>query len=519
MSAQAQQFVADQSTWTPRVTGDPVPVDGGLIAGIWRANASVRAYLGIPYAAPPLAELRWKAPQPVVPWTGIRAAHQIGPQPMQRHQRQDSLRYETYGDQEQSEDCLTMNVWAPSVEPRAKLPVIVWIYGGAYQRGSSGNATFDGTNLAQRGVVVVSFNYRVGILGFLAHPELTAESQHSASGNYGLLDQIAALEWIKRNIGKFGGDPDNITIFGQSAGAGSVSMLMASPLSQGLFHRAIACSFGYLKTVKPLAVAEAAGAEFAQQMDARSISELRQVPAEQIVGSRVAAWPIVDGYFLPESPDAIYRAGREAAVPLITGWNADEGTKFPVTPTKAGFVASVREVFGEDADEVLSLFPVETDEDAVTASLEMRRDELFATAAFRMAQVHASNGKPVFLYHFTRRSPFYAAQKFCEIEPASRFGAYHGAEVPYIFGTLDILDRHFEDVDRQLSTLLQSYWINFARSGNPNGPGLPEWPVYPGGRDQVLHIGDQTEVGSVPRIERLELFDRLNVNPERNVAG
>jgi para-nitrobenzyl esterase len=519
MAAQARASIPDTTSGYRQVTGDPLDVDGGLIAGVWRANASVRAYLGIPFAAPPLRELRWKAPQPVLPWSGIFPAHRIGPQPVQRRQRPDSLRYETYGDQEQSEDCLTMNVWAPPIEAGAKLPVLVWIYGGAYQRGSSGNATFDGTNLARHGVVVASFNYRVGLLGFLAHPDLTGETPHGASGNYGLLDQVAALEWIKRNIATFGGDPNNITIFGQSAGAGSVALQLASPLSRGLFHRAITCSFGYFNTMDTLEQAERAGLEFAAKFSARSIADLRQVPAEEIVRTNIAQWPIIDGYFLPSDVDTIFRQRQEAPVPLIAGWTSDEGTKFPTCSTKSEFVEKVQRVFGEQADHVLGLFPIKSDEDAVNAGLELTRDELFATTTYRLARNHARNGFPVFLYHFAHRSPFHDHQQFCEISPASRFGAYHGAEVPYIFGTLDVLDRRFTDADRNMCALLQSYWVNFSKSGDPNGAGLPSWPVYQGSSDQVLHIADEVTTGLVPHLDRLELFDRLGVHPVRNVSG
>ncbi|WP_372785239.1 carboxylesterase/lipase family protein [Phenylobacterium sp.] len=498
------------------VTGDPIGVDGGQVSGVWRENAAVRAYLGVPFAAPPLGDLRWKPPHPPRAWTGVKAAVAAGPQCVQRPTPPASLGYEVYGSPPQSEDCLTINVWAPPAKPGARAPVIVWIYGGSFDHGSAGYPVYDGARLARRGVVVVSFNYRVGVLGFMAHPELTAEGG-GASGNYGFLDQVAALAWVKRNAAAFGGDPANVTIFGQSAGAGSVYALMASPLARGLFQRAIAESLGLFE-LGSLAQGEANGRKIAATLGAASLAELRTLPADSFLAPELAAPPIVDGRFLSETLSATFARGGEARVPLLTGWNSDEGTKYPVFPTRAAFRNVLQAVFGANAERAGAFFATPTDADAVEQSLELTRDVGFAARIYRGARLHARSGQPVYLYHFERRSPFRPGQHFSEIEPASRFGAYHAAELPYVFATLDTIDRDFEPADRALSGLLQTYWVNFATRGNPNGPRaaagrgpLPRWPRYGGGAAGVLHIGDSVHVGPVPNLERLRFIDGVAV--------
>ena len=503
------------------VTGDPVRVDGGEVSGSWRENAYVRAYLGIPYAAPPLGDLRWKPPQPPLAWAGVKTAVAVGPQCVQRPTPRESLGYEVYGSPPQSEDCLTLNVWAPPAKPGARRPVMVWIYGGSFDHGSSGYPVYDGARLARRGVVVVSFNYRVGVLGFMAHPELTAEGG-GASGNYGFRDQLAALEWVKRNVAGFGGDPANVTIFGQSAGAGSVYALMASPLSRGLFQRAIAESLG-LFDLPSLALAEANGKKIEAALGATSLAALRDLPAESFNARGLAAQPIVDGRFLAAPLTESFARGSEAPVPLLTGWNSDEGSKYPVFATPAAFAAVLHGVFGPNADRASALFPAATEAAASAQSLDLTRDVGFAARIYQAARLHAANAQPVYLYHFERRSPFRAGQHFSEIEPAARFGAYHAAELPYVFGTLDALDRDFQPVDRELSGLLQTYWVNFATWGDPNGPRksrgagvAPQWPRYRGGGAGVLHVGDTVRVGPVPDFERLQF---INSVPVRTPGG
>lgn len=493
------------------VTGDPVRLDTGAVSGAWRENTAVRAYLGIPFAAPPIGDLRWRAPRPASSWPGVLEATAARAQCRQAPVSRASVSYEVYGERPQSEDCLTLNVWAPPAAVGVKRPVLVWIYGGSFTHGAAGYPLYDGARLARRGVVVVSFNYRVGVLGFMAHPELSAEAG-GASGAYGFLDQVAALEWVKRNIAAFGGDPGAVTIFGQSAGAGSVYALMASPEASGLFRGAIAQSLGLFQ-LRTLAEGEANGRRIAETLGAGSLAELRRLPADRFLGSGLTADPLVDGRFLTEPLAATFARRGEAQVPLLTGWNADEGTKYPVFPTRAAFGAVLKAVFGSNAAQAAAQFPAPTDAEAATRSLELTRDAGFAAGIYRAAQLHARNGSPVYLYHFSRRSPFRPDQHFAEIEPASRLGAYHAAEVPYVFGTLDALDRDFRPVDRELSERLQAAWVNFATWGDPSGPPkvAPRWPRFHDGAAQVLHFGETVRVGPTPHVERLRFINSVPV--------
>ena len=353
-----------------RIEGAAIAVDGGAVTGNWAANAHVRAYLGIPFAAPPVGDLRWKPPQAVAPWQGVRAATSFGPQCLQPNGSPKSVYFEyAGGDLPMSEDCLTLNVWTPA-GPAKDLPVMVWLYGGGFQVGAAARPVFNGTRLAERGVVVVTINYRVGILGFLAHPELSAESTQHASGNYGLLDQVAALHWVKRNIAAFGGNPGNVTIFGQSAGATSVVHLMASPLARGLFHRAVAESTALPARMNSLTDAEALGKAFAQKLGAASITELRGKSGREILDARTAAGPIVDGWFLPADTYTLFREGKEAPVPFLTGWNRNEGATFPHAASLAAHKKSVEDKFGKDADRALKLYPADRRHDGAAVEQE-----------------------------------------------------------------------------------------------------------------------------------------------------
>lgn len=504
-------FALTMTSARAAVSGDPVQIDTGAVRGAWRENAAVRAYLGIPFAAAPVGDLRWRPPQPAASWTGVREAIEPGPQCPQAAVARNSVSYEVYGERPQSEDCLTLNVWAPPAAPGLKRPVLVWIYGGSFTHGGAGYPLYDGARLARRGIVVVSFNYRVGVLGFMAHPELSAEAG-GASGAYGFLDQVAALEWVRRNVAAFGGDPQAVTIFGQSAGAGSVYSLMASPRASGLFRGAIAQSLGLFR-LRTLAEGEANGRRIAERLGVGSVAELRRLPAGRLLAPGLTADPLVDGQFLTEPLADTFGRQGEAQVPLLTGWNADEGTKYPVFPTRAAFATVLRAVFGPNAERAAQQFPTATDAEAATRSLELTRDAGFAAGIYRAAQLHARNGAPVYLYHFERRSPFRPDQHFAEIEPASRLGAYHAAEIPYVFGTLDALDRDFQPVDRALSERLQTAWANFATWGDPNGPPKAPalWPRFHDGAAQVLRLGDEVRVGGVPDVERLRFINSVPV--------
>lgn len=490
--------------------GTTVRIDSGEVAGKFQLNTAVRAFLGVPFAAPPVGELRWKPPQPTAPWQTPREATGYGAQCMQLGRSKTSVYYEYAGDQLSSEDCLYLNVWAPGETGDGKLPVMVWIYGGGFQQGSAANPVFDGSRLAARGVIVVSINYRVGIFGFMAHPGLTAESPQHASGNYGLLDQVAGLNWVKRNAAAFGGDPDNVTIFGQSAGAAAVTYLMASPLARGLFARGIAESFGFAnKSMTGLPDAEKNGAVLADKVGAHSLAELRQVPAAKLLETHVAMSPIVDGWFLPTNPYAIFAEAKEAPVPLLAGSNEDEGSTFPHAKTLAGYQEWVRKKYPDIADRVLALYPARSDDEAKSANKRVVRDSLFAWGPWSAARFHAKNGFPAYLYHFKHPQPLRAGVAYDEIDTADGLGTYHSSEYPYVFGTLDVLTRDWTNADRTLSASLQSYWVAYANTGSPNAPGLVRWPVFSEAADTTMYLGDKSGPGPVPNLDKLQLFDTL----------
>ena len=494
-----------------QTSGATVRIDSGEVVGKFQLNAAVRAYLGIPFAAPPVGALRWKPPQPVTPWQGARATTAYGAQCMQGGRSKNSVYYEyAGGDQPTSEDCLTLNVWAPTEPGNGKLPVMVWIYGGGFQQGSAANPVFDGARLAARGTIVVSVNYRVGIFGFMAHPELTAESPQHASGNYGLLDQFAGLQWVKRNAAAFGGDPGNVTIFGQSAGAAAVTYLVASPLARGLFAHGICESYGFAnKTMPGLPEGESKGTALAEKLAVHSLAELRQLPAEKLLETRVAMGPIVDGWLLPENPYTIFAEGKEAPVPLLTGSNDDEGTTFPHAKTLAAYQQWVHLKYPDIADRVLAAYPADTDEAARTANKHLVRDALFAWGPWSVARLHAKNGYPAFFYHFNHPQPLRAGIAYDEIDTPESLGTFHSSEYPYVFGTLDALTRDWTAADRAISDRLQAYWVAFAYSGSPNAPGLPHWPSFTEAADTTMYLGDNTKAGPVPNLEHLRMFDAL----------
>jgi para-nitrobenzyl esterase len=488
-----------------RLEGTPVAIDGGAIAGKWVANAAVKAWLGVPFAAPPLGDLRWKPPQPVAPWQGVRAATEFGPQCLQGKATPGSVYFEySGGDLPMSEDCLSLNVWAPAEARNA--PVMVWIYGGGFQVGASSRPTFNGAGLAARGVVVVSMNYRVGVLGFLAHPDLTAESAQHASGNYGLLDQVAALHWVKRNVAKFGGDPGNVTIFGQSAGASSVTHLMASPLARGLFQRAIAESNAFPARMAPRAEAEARGKAFAEKLGASSLAAMRAKLGQEILDAKTPAGPIVDGWFLPADSYSLFRDGKEAPVPFLTGWNRNEGATFPHASSLAEHKADIDKRFGTDASRAAALYPATDDVTARQASKNLFREATFSWGTWTSARLHARS-QPTYLYFFDHPQPLAAEQSYLEVDTPDKLGTFHSSEYPYLFGTLDVLSRQWTAADRALSLQLQGYWTNFARGGDPNGTGLSSWPKFESRGATTMQLGDKTGPAEIPHLATLTFFD------------
>jgi para-nitrobenzyl esterase len=498
-----------------------VQTDAGAIEGLPADEAGVRAYLGIPYASPPVGALRWEAPRPVVPWKGIRKATAFGARCVQARIFNDMV----FRD-EPSEDCLFLNVWTPAAPGTRGLPVMVWIHGGGFQAGSGSEPRQDGARLARKGVVVVTFNYRLGVFGFLAHPELTRASGHGASGNYGLMDQVAVLRWVERNITALGGDPRNVTIFGESAGSFAVSGLMASSLARGLFQRAIGESGalfnagGGTLATKDLAESERVGTAFGESIGASSLAALREKPAEELLAAALRGdgfrfSPTIDGYVVPRPVPAIYAEGRQAKVALLAGWNADELRQGVVLakPTAESFSAEVRKRFGEQADAILKVYPAGSDAEAVESAAALMSDQFVGHATWKWITTHAQTGEsPVYRFSFDRKIPVPPGMAVNGVPLTSAdVGARHAGEIEYVFGTLDsVAAVPWDAADRKLSDLVMTYWTNFARSGDPNGPTVPAWPRYDGAdSDPVLHL--DAEVRSAPDANRAryELLDRV----------
>jgi para-nitrobenzyl esterase len=461
-----------------------VRIDSGLVGGVAGRDPAIQVYKGIPYAAPPVGDLRWHSPRPVKPWTGVRQADQFSPVCYQPPYRKGSL---YFSDPEpMSEDCLTLNVWTGAQGSGEARPVMVWIHGGALTRGSGSLPLYDGESLAKKGVVVVTINYRLGVFGFLAHPELTRESDHNSSGNYAFLDQIAALQWVKKNIAAFGGDPKKVTIFGESAGAWSVNYLMATPLAKGLFERAIGESGAAFGPMQTLLQTEGLGTKFASSMGADSIQALRTKPAEDVLKrSGLASFPpCVDGWMLPESVYDIFEHGKQNDVPLIAGSNADEATSlapWPENRTLQAFRKDMQQRFGSLADEFFKIYPADTEAQAKAAHYASIRDLLFGWQMRTWVREQTSTGHaPAFLYYFS----------YVPADPESaRYGAYHASEIAYVFNNLDRTKHVPTEADAQLADRLSSYWVNFAATGDPNRKALPEWPPYQRSSDEALEFG------------------------------
>ena len=459
-------------------------VTGGWIQG--EVTEDLTIYKGIPFAAPPVGDLRWKAPQPVEPWEGVKETVEFGPGPIQGFGSSDQF----------SEDCLYLNVWTPAKSPKEKLPVLVWIYGGGFSMGNS--AGNDGSELARKGVVLVSMNYRVGQMGFFAHPELSAENSEGVSGNYGILDQIAALEWVQENIAKFGGDPEKVTIFGESAGGISVSMLCASPLAKGLFRGAISQSGGSFgparednypgENMKTLEMAEKEGVKLAERLGVKSIADLRAMEPGKIGGGFALAggpWPIVDGYVIPGDQYVLYEEGKFNDVDVLIGYNSDEGASFSFgsSNTAEAHKASVEERYGPYAEQLLEAYPV--DGPVVTKTgRDLARDASFGWHTWSWARLQSEKGNSnVYLYYLDQH-------------PETSDGSPHGQDVDFVFKSLK---NETVDTDFELSDIMATYWTNFAKYGDPNGEGLPIWPEFtPDNHVTMVLKGDKPYPSSVP---------------------
>lgn len=456
-------------------------VDAGMLAGIHDADTGLDEFKGIPYAAPPTGQRRWKPPQPVEAWSGVRRADHFGPRCMQRAIYSDMV----FRSDGMSEDCLYLNVWTPALRSGEKLPVLVYFYGGGFMAGDGSEPRYDGASLAQKGIVTVTVNYRLGVFGFLALPALAEESPHHATGNYGLLDQAAALRWVHRNIAAFGGNPDRVTIAGESAGSMSVSALLASPLSKELMQRAIGESGSMLGNLapQPRALAEKQGEAFEKHVGARSLAQLRAMPASALLKAtgdkgvgRFA--PTIDGYFLPRSPEAIYRDGQQAQVPLLVGSNSQEGSYVfllqgePATPDS--YRAIVKKQFGKHAAEALTLYPGHDEAEVEASGTALAGDDFIAFATWQWMHLQRKTGDaPVYYYYFTKPRP---AKRDGSVVPGT--GAVHSGEIEYALGNLS--GNHvyaWTAADRKVSSTMEGYFANFIKTGNPNGDDLPHWPA------------------------------------------
>jgi para-nitrobenzyl esterase len=479
----------------------------GALSGVHERGLTV--YKGVPFAAPPTGELRWQPPAPAAPWIGTRAADGFAPACMQEGV---SMPGETPPDM--SEDCLYLNIWTPARGAAEHLPVMVWIYGGGYRNGSASMPLYWGDRLAHKGVIVITIAYRLGPLGFLALPALTHESAHLSSGNYGLMDQIAALEWIQRNIAAFGGDPKRMTIAGQSSGSISVSALMASPRAKGLFQRAIGESGGLFEPLQLapsylLAAAERDGEKYAASLGATSLRELRRLPATGLLGGGNAGGvthPVIEPYVLPVSPYEAFASGQQNDVPLLIGSNAEEARALTdVTNVKTStFDSDIERNFGRLPPAILAAYPHATDETARQARLDLERDLRFGWDMWAWARLQAATGQSgVYYYSFRQRPPFPVGSVY------EGWGASHFAELWYVFDHLDQVPWQWRAADRKLADEMSSYWVNFAKTGNPNGRRLPPWPPFGNLDRKVLYLGDPIAAGSVANVDSLSTLDAV----------
>ena len=483
-----------------------VRVDGGQLSGA--VVDDIRIYKGIPFAAPPVGTLRWKPPQPVAAWSGVRAADAFSPECIQPPYQAGSAYYSAPAPE--SEDCLYLNVWS-GAKAGAKRPVMVWIHGGAWTRGAGSVLYYDGAALAKKGVVLVTVNYRLGALGFMAHPGLSAESPQHVSGNYGILDHVAALRWVQRNIAAFGGDPQRVTIFGESAGSWSVNTLQASPLAKGLFHRAIGESGGRFASDMTLAEAEKGGAAVAKAVGAVSLEALRALPAEKFTAvSGFTTDVTVDGWVLPRPVREVFEARQQADVPVLLGSNADEFTTLTSTalfPRKLeGFRMLLNTRYPGMAADFDTVYPVRSDSDIAGAILGAGRDQTFTLEMRTWSRYVAASGRKAFLYQFTRVPP----------GPNPAWGAYHGSEIIYAFNNVGRAP-WAQDADRRLGDQMSSYWVNFATTGDPNGAGLPAWPAYDVRDEPYLALGDSVAAGThllKPQLDFLEKAQQRKLQPQ-----
>jgi para-nitrobenzyl esterase len=476
-----------------------VKTEAGLVSGT--VSDGIHIFKGIPFAAPPIGDLRWKAPQPVQHWTGVKVCDKFSASPMQASPAPFSMWTEEFLIPKEpiSEDCLYLNVWTGAGSSKEKRAVLVWIYGGGFQSGGSACPIYDGEAMAKKGIVFVSINYRVGIFGFFAHPELTKESGHNASGNYGLMDQIAALQWVQKNIAAFGGDPNNVAIAGQSAGSMSVNCLVASPLAKNLFNKAIAESgASFTNGNANLQKAEEDGTRIMKSLNASSVADMRKIPGDELMKKAQGRGPVIDGYVLPGAIATIFKQDKENKVSLLTGWNEDEGLMFGPAKKAEDFKKEAEKNYGADTQTFLQYYPANTDEEAATSQLKLSRDQIFGVQNYTWANIQSSHGSKVYVYRFTRKVP--ATGEYV------KYGAFHTGEVPYAYDNLKFVNRPWEPVDRELAGIMSSYWANFVKTGNPNEKNLPVWNEYTTTDKKIMELGVRSQTKTIPDAASLDLL-------------
>jgi para-nitrobenzyl esterase len=486
-----------RQTWTAKV-------QSGSLSGKPEKDGKVTSFKGIPYAAPPLGELRWRPPRPALPWDGVRAADHFGPSALQDPQGDFFQREFFPKPLEMSEDCLYLNIWTPALSPEEKLPVFVWIHGGGLEWWSGSSIPFDGANLAELGVVVVTINYRLGIFGLFAHPLLSRESPDGVSGNYAILDQIAALKWVKENIRGFGGDPDMVTIGGESGGSRSIAIHLASPLSECLFHRAIMQSgsaVGGWALDLTLSDGEKTGLALGDRLGAKTPEDLRLIPAEKLQAGYKAEknnglrfFTYMDGHVYKDNPGRIFQDGGEHKVPILNGNTKNEGVHDYSKVSAETYTADIRRRYGADAGSYLASYPGSTREEAI-ASLSAASSDQYFVAHRAMSYFHyKATGEKVYQYIFTKVPPG---------RESGYYGSFHTGEIAYVFRNLDYIKRPWTKEDYTFSDMTARYWTNFIKNGDPNGNGLPLWEPCLSKDSAVMLLGDETRMTAVPNAGRM----------------
>ncbi|WP_143309208.1 carboxylesterase/lipase family protein [Chitinophaga vietnamensis] len=477
----------------------PVKIEDGLVQGTSEDGLTV--YRGIPFASPPIGDLRWRAPQAVKKWDTVLQAKKFAPGPIQGWTPPSG----------KSEDCLYLNIWSPAKSSNEQLPVLVWIHGGGFNGDATSDVNFSGEKLANKGVILVSIAYRVGQLGFLAHPELSAENSNHVSGNYGLLDMIAGLKWVQKNIAAFGGDPGKVSIFGESAGGVAVSMLCASPLAKGLFRGAISQSGGSFgpprittfpgENLKKLHDAENAGEAHVRQAGFSSIAALRKLDADKLPPIHGLAWPVIDGWVIPDDQYKLYEAGKYNDVAILIGYNSDEGASFSPPKTPAAYIAAVKTRYGKFADDLLKSYPVDSTIVPKTAR-DLSRDAAFGWQTWTWATLQSKTGKSKVFYYYFDQHPDYPAGS-----PHYGDGSPHAQDIAYVFQHLDASNPQTSKSDLEISDAMATYWTNFAKYNDPNGSGLPRWPPYSYKNPVVMHFHQTPHTGPVPAEKSLKVLD------------